>query len=494
MNLNGPFVSRLPHYDLGDLAAGRVLEIELVIGNHSIVPCQVPATVEVEDTEDLAVRLLFGQVHPLKSGEVFRATLQLAAKAKGGPGRIHLSVTCGDRTTTASVRYRSIFRVGNVVKVGISRYPGACRSAFAWRGDMDLYDTSTFQSVEGLTKALGLAARYRFPQTMYLSTRLTLDAREADRFYTHYGVDRGQADVSSFVTWMREHVDLRHRATYPFESDKPYLLELGNHGHLHYGTDAAAAPGNDWHRRAKLGEGIYDWVGKDHSSFAEQRDNALATRRLCEELFGFTPKSWAMPDRTRDASTPRAMEAAGCQVVSDSDIRTRHNVLLQPPPHHPDGTSVVELTKRYPGDPESIYQVAMIQYWIHRAHRRGIPVVFMCHQHLRQSSGHSCTRFTEYILRYVLSRFHGDLHVNTVYGIGIYWRELFSPTRRKVSAELEGNTVIVRNDGAVDLQAVPVDITYQGERHATVLVDLPPSSALQLWADGLIQPVEIDAG
>ena len=201
-----------------------------------------------------------------------------------------------------------------------------------------------------------------------------------------------------------------------------------------------------------------------------------------------------MPDRTRDASTPRAMEAAGCQVVSDSDIRTRHNVLLQPPPHHPDGTSVVELTKRYPGDPESIYQVAMIQYWIHRAHRRGIPVVFMCHQHMRQFSGHSCARFTEYILRYVLSRFNGDLHINTVYGIGIYWRELFSPTRRRVSAELEDNTVIVRNGGAIDLQAVPVDITYQGERHATVLVDLPPNSALQLRADGRIQPARKAAG
>ncbi len=41
------------------------------------------------------------------------------------------------------------------------------RSAFCWRGDMDLYDTLTFQSIEGLEGALKLAARYAFPQTMF---------------------------------------------------------------------------------------------------------------------------------------------------------------------------------------------------------------------------------------------------------------------------------------------------------------------------------------
>lgn len=493
VNLNGPFVRRLPGYDVGDLASGRTVEVEYLIGNHSIVPGQIPTIVTAEGSEAVEVSPLSVEAPPLRSGDVFRGVLQLTAKARHGPGQIRLSIAHGDRTTVLAIRYRSVFEGSQVVKAEITRYPGACRSAFAWRGDMDLYDTSTFQSIEGLTQTLGLAGRYRFPQTMYLSTRLTLDAREAEEFCGHFGVERGQAEIPEFVTWMRQNVGLQHQATYPFESEKPYVLELGNHGHLHYGTDAAAARANNWCRRAKIGAGQYDWLGADPGSFAEQRDNALAARRLCEEQLGFMPKSWAMPDRTRDAFTPAAMEAAGCEVVSDSDVSTRHNVLTQPPPHHPPGTGTVELTKRYPGDPESIFQAAMIEYWIHRAHRKGIPVVLMCHQHMRRSHGHSCARFTEHILRYVLSRFHGDLHINTVYGIGIYWREVFSPTRRAVFVECQDNATVVRNRGACTLMAVPVDVTFQGNRHATILVDLSPGSALRLGADGRIQPEREDA-
>ena len=490
VNLQGPFVSRWPHYDLGDIVVGRVIELGILIGNHSIVPAQVPTVVDIQGTRHFAVEPLFdAEIPPQASGNVFRGGVRLTAQEVSGPGRVHISVSCGDRKTGLVVRYRSIFarEAAKVVRGEISRYPGASRAAFAWRGDMDLYDRSMFQSIEGLTQTLNLAARYRFPQTMFLSTRLTLVPQEAREFHHHFGVDRGQEEIPQFVSWFRDHVELRHQLAYPIDSDKPYAMELGNHGHLHYGTDSAAAPGNGWRYGARMGGGDYDWLGADKSSFAEQRDNALAARRLCEEHFDFTPKSWAMPDSTNDAYTPAAMEAAGCQVLSDSDTKQVHNVLLQPPPHHPEGTNVVELTKRYPGDPQHIFHVAMIRYWIHQAHRRGIPVIFMCHQHMRQFSGHSCTRFTEYVLRYVLSRFNGDLHINTVYGVGIYWNELFSPKNRTVYVECQGNGVIVRNTGQVDLSAVPVDISYQGGRQATVLVDLPPGSSFRILAGGKVE-------
>src|SRR5512133_2759467 len=103
-----------------------------------------------------------------------------------------------------------------------------------------------------------------------------------------------------------------------------------------------------------MGAGNYPWIKDGADSFEEQRDNAIECRRQFEQHFGFTTKSWAMPDSTSDEHTPRAMEAAGCEVLSDSDISHKDNVLFQPPPHHPKGTEVVELTKRYPGDPVSI--------------------------------------------------------------------------------------------------------------------------------------------
>ncbi len=139
---------------------------------------------------------------------------------------------------------------------------------------------------------------------------------------------------------------LVHKMSYPTHSPKRYLMELGNHGHLHYGTDAAAAPGNGWKIGARMLQGKYEWVVDGSSSFTEQRDNALEARRLMMELFDFAPATWAMPDRTRDEHTARAMEAAGCEVLSDSTARPIDNVLLQPPPFHPAGTRAVELAQR----------------------------------------------------------------------------------------------------------------------------------------------------
>jgi len=489
-SLTGPFLERLPHYDLGDIACGRIIELEILVGNHSTVPCQIPIFFHISYDSGVSVEQLFeNEIAPLGSGEVFSGKLRVMALSQGPGGSIRLFITGGHRATSLIVQYRSVFECKGspIAKAAIVRYPGACRSAFAWRGDMDLYDTSTLQSIDGISHTLGLASRYRFPQTMYLSARLSLDIEEARQFSEYFGVDRGHEQIPDFISWLRENVKLRHRMTYPFQVDKPYAMELGNHMFLHYGTDCAAAPGNNWKLEAKMGDGNYEWLGSDHSSFAEQRDNALAARKLFEKHFGFTPKSWATPDSANDAFTPAAMEAAGCQVLSDSDSKHRHNVLLQPPPHHPKGTGAVELTKRYPGDPEDIYHLGMLVYWIHRAHRRGIPVIFMCHQHMRQFSGYSCTRFTEYLLRYVLTRFNGDLHINTVYGIGIYWNEVFSPKNRAVFIENKGPVLIVRNKGDVNLSNVPVDISYEGGQQATFLIDLPPESSFQIDSMGNIK-------
>jgi hypothetical protein len=90
-------------------------------------------------------------------------------------------------------------------------------------------------------------------------------------------------------------------------------------------------------------------------------------------------------------------------------------------------------------------------------------------------------------LRYVLTRFNGDLYVNTVYGIGIYWNEIFSPRNRTVYVENHGSKVIVSNTGQVEFSNVPVDITYQGNRRGTVLCDLSPNSSFEIGVDGKIE-------
>jgi hypothetical protein len=483
INLAGPFVARLPHYRLGTLVVGRRIKVEILLGNHTIVPTQSAIRAKLSTTANIRLDGESEILIPVVSaGECRRVPVTWTAAEPGGRQALEIVVEWGNRERVflLDVDRCITAETAVVADVSMTRYPGGCRSAFAWRGDMDLYDTSTLQSLEGLQVTLDLAARYRMPQTMYLSTRLALDEAAARSWGDHYGVDRGAGEIPRFVDWVRDRVELVHRASYPYESAKPYLLEIGNHGHLHYGTDTAAAAENNWKARAKIGAGTYPWVGEDRSSFGEQRDNAIEARRWCEELFGYTPKSWAMPDRTRDEHTARAMEAAGCEVLSDSDIRTIHNVLFQPPPHFPPGCGAVELTKRYPGDPEHIFHVFMNSFWMHRAHRLGIPVIFMSHQHMRQFEGTACSRFTEAVLRHALTGFNGDLWIDTVYGIGVYWRDVLSAEARKVRADLEDGRVFLVNGGELAFSSVPVDVRFAGGGVATYLVDAIAGSRVEV--------------
>jgi hypothetical protein len=487
LTLIGPFVNRCPLLDLGALVIGRRFDLEVVVGNHALTPTQTAIRLHFEVPPCLHLDGKVEQIlSPLSPGQIHRVSINLKPVAVAQQSWLIVKVMWGDSTSIHRIVIQNIASQGyKVRKAAIRRYPGACRSAFAWRGDMDIYDTSTFQSIAGLEVTFGLAARYRMPQTMYLSTRLSLDETVARGWAEHYGIDRGAGEIPRFIQWMRERVTLCHRADYPFESDKPYLIELGNHGHLHFGTDTAAAEENGWRPHARMGAGIYPWLGNERGSFAEQRDNALEARRWCEKLFSFTPRSWAMPDRTNDKNTAAAMEAVGCEVLSDSDVRTRHNVLLQPEPHFPSGSGSVELTKRYPGDPQHLLHYWMNLFWIHRAHRIGIPVVFMCHQHMRLFDGWACTRITEGILRYVLHTFSGDLWINTVYGLGVYWRDVLSG-HRAVDLSLDDGVVTVRSRAALAHLKIPVDLELEDGGSATILVDLEPGSQVRLDARGLL--------
>lgn len=481
----GPFLERTPRLQLGHLWLGRHVDLTLLVANHTRLSTQTPISLRIENDGGLSIESDREALLPrLRSGEFREWRLRARVTAPVGSGSLRLWLHWGDRHQEVEVRHLGAGErpVGGLRGAGISRYAGGCRSAFAWRGDMDLYDEVTLQSIEGLEETLSLAARYRMPQTLYLSTRLSLDFAEARAYAQQFGIDRGAERIPDFVRWVAQNVELRHAATYPFESEKRFLVEMGNHGHLHFGTDAAAALENGWRLRTKLGGGRYPWLGKEMGSFAEQRDNALEAARRCREAFGFVPRSWAMPDRTRDAETPRAMEAAGCEVLSDSDVRAMENVLLQPPPHHPAGTRAVELTKRYPGDPLNIFHAVMNVFWFHRAHRLGIPVVFMCHQHMRAYENRSCALYTEYLLRYALERFNGDLHVNTVFGIGKYWREVLSPVTRTVTVHVDGDEVLISNGSDQAFEDLPVDIVTADGRRFTLLVSVAAGAEARMNA------------
>lgn len=493
-NISGPLVSRSPRYSLGTLAVGRRIDLTVVVGNHSPVPTQLPVELSCEAPPCLERQgeALLSRAR-LEPGDVWELRLSFRAKGEAPSGVIRIGVRCGPSREELEVGFESCRPASGLGarSAAVSRYPGGRRSAFAWRGDMDLYDETTFQSVEGLERTLALGARYRVPQTMFLSTRLSLDEAEAGSWARHYGIDRGAARIPAFAAWVREQVDLRHSAPYPTKAGRRFVLELGNHGHLHYGTDTSGSEHNGWKRKARFGAGPYPWVTPGATSFEEQRDNGIEARRLCEDRLGFSPRSWALPDRTNDASTAAALEAAGCEVLSGSDVTAWHNVVVQPPPHHPPGTKSVELSVRHPGDPLTLSHVEMFRFWLHRGHRLGIPVVFMGHQHLHQGRGSACLALTERILRLVLTGFRGDFHVDTVFGVGKYWREVLSGETRSVTVSVTGGDVVVRNCGDLDLKDLPVDVEAEGPARFCVLCDVRAGEFLRLSGkDGAWETVE----
>ena len=484
LTVEAPFIERCPRYRLGMLWIGRPFDIEVVVGNAAAVPTAGPVKIRLEAPGSwVKGNTAETTLEPLASGGIGRAAWTLRPDAECGGGILEIVVERAGRLRRLRLEYdgcRSATEA-RIVRASISRYPGGRRSAFVWRGDMDLYDTLTKQSIAGLETALGLAARYAFPQTLCLSTRLSLDEAAAREWAAHDGRDHGAEEIPRFIQWLRANVDLRHAGAYPAQgSGKPYVMELGNHGHLHYDTAAAAAPENGWRSHARMGAGRYPWVGDDASSFGEQRDNILEAGRWCERLLGFVPRSWAKPGRGNDADTARAAAAAGCEVLSGSDIRARDNVLFQPIPHHPAGTDAVELTSRYPPDPRHIHHFAMLLFWLHRSKRLGLPMVYMCHQHLRQWEGPACARFTEALLRAVLADFHGEFYVDTLFGVGKYWREVLSPKTRRVAVAAEGTRVAAENRSDLDFERVPVDLELADGNRSTVLLSLPRGAKIAL--------------
>ena len=475
LTLEAPFTARRPTYSLGVRWTGVPFDVELIAVNPG--PAATTLRVRLEAPAEWLDGAAAEQILRLDpAGGVGRTKWTLRPRTRQGGGALEIVVDENGRSRRYRLEHDGCLPAAEArpVRAAISRYPGGRRSAFLWRGDMDLYDLRTFQSIAGLETTLGLSARYAFPQTMCLSTRLSFDEAAAREWAEHMDAETGAAEIPRFVQWLRNQVDLRHAAAFPAKgAGKPFVLELGNHGHLHYDTAAAAAPENGWTSHAKMGAGRYPWMGDDISSFGEQRDNILEAARWFRKLLGYVPRSWAKPGRCNDADTAQAAAAAGCEVLSGSDIRARDNVLYQPPPHHPGGTDAVELTSRYPPDPQHVHHFAMLRFWLHRSCRLGRPMVFMCHQHMRQWEGPACGRFAEYLLRSALADFHGDFAVDTLFGVGKYWREVLSPPTRRVAVALDDWRLRIENRSDADFARVPVDVELANGGRTTMLVSIP---------------------
>lgn len=476
-------------YDLGDWPQGMKQSFEILVLNPGLVRPQLPLSIAIEsDTHAVEVQRDGELATCPEPGEVRRQKFSLRATRAGGGGFVHIKVSHGDRSWSRTLKLRSIVPIdpGRAITAQIRRWPYGCRAGFAWRGDNDLYDPATFQSAQGLRLALGLAARYRMPTTIMLSPRLSLEEEQHREFCERYGWNRHSEEVPSFVRFFAEEVDMTNEQEFPTRADKPFAAEIGNHMYLHYGTHAAADPGNEWRSHTKIGGGNYPWLEKHPcSSFEEQRDNILACTASTKRHLGVTTTCFGIPSDVWDADTSRAAEAAGIEVANDTDTRKIDLLLLYPKERHPAGTqTLAELTRRVPRDPLNAPQVAMLKFWVGFARRTGRAVVFLAHHHLVMYESNRCFNLTSELLRHVLADTEGDVHAATITALGRYWRDVLSERTRKVAVEVTGLEVIVRNGTSRAFTGLPIELDLGGGRSTMVLVDLPANGSATISIDG----------
>lgn len=490
VSLRGPVLRRsAAGYDLGHWPEGLRQRFELIVLNPGLVRPQLPLSATIASASPSIEVTLDGSLDRCpEPGEALRLPFHVRALHAGDGGEVRVEVRHGDFLWRRSLRLASVVPAAGCSPLGVSvrRWPYGCRAGFVWRGDNDLYDPATFQSPQGLRMALGLAARYRMPTTIYLSARLSLEEQEHRAFCERFGWNRHSEEIPSFIRFFREEVDMSNEQEFPTRTDKPFAAEIGNHMYLHYGTHAAADPGNDWRSHAKMGAGRYPWL-RSHpcSSLEEQRDNMIRCAESTLKHLGVRTTSYAIPSDVYDASTARAAEAAGIEVGNDTDTTKFERLLLFPKEHHPEGCErLVELTRMTPRDPVNAPQVAVLKFWVGFARRNLRSLVYLAHHHLVMYETNICSNLTSELLRHVLADTEGDVHAATVTSLGRWWRDVLSERTRAVRAEVHRGGIVVRNDADRPIAGIPVEVDLGGGRSFMALVDAPAAGTATLQLGG----------
>ncbi len=478
-SIQGPVLDRGSIHDLGDWPLNWQDRFELLILNASPIVHQFPLNIKFLQSNAKV------QTTPSQTGKItcpapgqfikIPFTIQ-TTEITESPSIVSVQIDNADETWTKQLKIRSVFNAGtNKIKNAvIEKWKGGARAGFAWRGDQDLYDPATYQSEEGLRHALGLSMRFRLPSTLYISGSLSLNQDDHKAFCSHFGWDRRSEEIPEFIRFLREKVTIKSEMDFPMECEREFAMELGNHMYVHLGTHTGAAAGNNWKSHAWIGDGKYPWQSEgEANSFTEQRDNAIANNKIINEKIGVNPTSWGVPGRTFDEYTARALEAAGIEFGTDTDASGFINVFKLPAPHHPKGCKkLVEITKKYPGDPDNAYKVAMLKYWARAARRHGRVFLFMAHHHLLAYEGCAGTNMANELFYYLLGESYGDFYTATVTSLGKYWQAVMSPKNKCIKVEIKTTMVEVENAGSECLEKLPLEIEWENGRRMMTLVNV----------------------
>lgn len=479
INIRGPVLERKKDaYAAGCMVDGQKQMYELIVLNPGTVRPQLPLGVSVKSAcSSFVVEYAGSEVTKCpEPGQVVTLRFDVKAVTAGEGGDVLVSVSHGDWRWDRKIQISSVIPKdqSRVSSAKIEKWKYGANAGFVWRGDNDLYDPSTFQSVDGLKIALGLAGRFRMPTTIMLSTRLSLDAEEHKTFCDHYGWDRHSEEIPGFIEFLKNDVDKREDQEFPIESTQPYSAEIGNHCHLHYGTHAAAAPENHWKSHARMGDGTFPWMTNPGDSFSEQRDNIKKCMDEIEQEVGVRTTCFTIPSDVYDKHTSRAAEAAGIEVGNETDMSKIKKLLVFPAEHHPKGcVHLAEMTRMLPRDPVNAPQIAMLKFWMSFARRNKRTLVYLAHHHLVMYQSNACYSLTAELLRHVLQDTEGDVYPATLTGAGRYWRDVLSPKTRKIQITIQDGKATVTNSANRGLTGIPVDLVFNDGSRQVQLVDIP---------------------
>ncbi len=487
VSIRGPVLHRTGSvHALGHWPVGTTQEFEVLVLNPSKILPQLPLETHIAtDSNDIKISETPSTESVMPApGKVVSIPFSVTAVNPSGSNTISVQVMHGDFCVKRTLCMESVFAKDDlqITKATITRWKHGCSGAFVWRGDQDLYDPATFQSEEGLRVALEMARRFCMPSSLMLSSKLSLDEKEHRQFCDHFGWNRRSEEIPAFIEFLRTEVDMAPEQEWPTANEKPFSMEIGNHCYLHYGTHAAADSDNNWKRHAGVGEGHYPWLSAyPADSFTEQRDNMLKGSELITKTLGIVPTSYTIPSDVRDDDTPRAAEAAGLEVGSETDASKLSKLITLTPPHHPAGCErFVDLARLHPRDPKNIFQLAMLKYWIGVTRRKGSAMVFLAHHHLSRYEGESSYHLTEALLQHVLADNDGDLYVGTMTAVGRYWRDVFSEKTRCVKVTRDGSRIHVENLGSRPLAGLPLEVEYVGGRRHMRLISVPAYSSVNV--------------
>ena len=488
VNIRGPILERNKILELGDWPVGSSESFEILILNPSSIVPQFPMEVTVE-TDSPGVKVTMdGSFKGICPDPAQYQTIPFkitSTERSKEPVMITVRVSHCDTVWIRKLRLRSVFSLdgASIQSAQIRRWKGGARAGFAWRGDQDLYDPATFQSEQGLRHALGLSYRFRLPSTLYISGALSLNQDGHKAFCDHFGWDRRTEEIPGFIKFLCDKVTLQNELEFPMDPDRKFAMEIGNHMYVHLGTHTGAAEGNNWKSHAWIGDGRYPWQQEgDADSFTEQRDNAIKNAEEILETLGVKVTSWGVPGRTCDSQTSKAVEAAGIEFGTDTNASAFINVFHLVPPHHPEGCEkLVEITKKYPGDPDNAWKIAMLKYWAQAARRREQVFLLMAHHHLLLYEGCACTNMLNEFFYYILGDCQGDYYIATVSSLGKYWQSVMSPKNKCIYVTVsDDNTVTVENKGREKLEELPLEIKLNDGREFMRLVDVDPGQSVQV--------------